>query len=169
MKRLVVACLLLLPAGCGEREPTFEGRPRSYWLAELKSNASTARMRAAHIVGQHAAEAKQAVPDLISLLDDPQPLVRWMAAEALGKFGADGRDAASALRKLAAEDPEATVRDVAGRALRQMGLDEQSRMEEDSPPWAAGNRAAIGLTGFRPGRPAADTSRAAPASLRGTG
>src|SRR5262249_17779263 len=80
------------------------------WLAELKSDASTARMRAANIVGKHAAEAKQAIPDLIKLLDDQAPLVRWMAAEALGKFGADARDAAPALRKLAAQDPEATVR-----------------------------------------------------------
>jgi hypothetical protein len=164
MKRLVASCLLLLSAGCGESEPNFQGQPRSYWLAELKSSASTARMRAAHILGQHAAEAKQAIPDLIKLLDDPAPLVRWMAAEALGKFGADARDAAPALKKLAAQDPEATVRDVAGRALQQMGLDEQSRTEGDRPL-----RFTFGPTGFRPGRPTAGTSRAAPASLRGTG
>jgi hypothetical protein len=91
-------------------------------------------MRAAHVVGQHAAQAKQAVPDLIRLLGDPRPSVRWIAAEALGKFGADGREAAPALRELATADPEATVRDVAGRALRQMGLDEQSQREEDRPP-----------------------------------
>jgi hypothetical protein len=164
MKRLVIACLLLLPAGCGETEPTFEGRPRSHWLAELKNSASTARLRAAHVLGQHAAEAKQAIPELIKLLDDPAPLVRWMAAEALGKFGADARDAAPALRKLATQDPEARVRDVAARALQQMGLDEQSRTEGDRPLPAT-----FGPTGFRPGRPAAGTARAAPSSLRGTG
>ena len=141
MKRLVTACMLLLPAGC-ENEPSFQGRPRSYWLAELKNPASTARMRAARVVGEHAAEAKQAIPDLLTLLDDREPLVRWMAAEALGKFGPDGRVAAPALKKLAAQDPEARVRDVAGRALRQLGLDERSRAREGGPP-----RAAFGLHG----------------------
>jgi HEAT repeat protein len=126
MIRLVTTCLLLLLAGC-DGEPTFEGKPRSYWLAELNNSASTARMRAAHVLGQHAAEARQAIPELIKLLDDDAPLVRWMAAEALGKFGAHAHDAAPALKRLAAEDPEFRVRDVAGRSLQLVESQKQSR------------------------------------------
>jgi HEAT repeat protein len=116
MKRLVIACLALLPAGC-EREPTFQGKPRNYWIQELRSASSTTSMRAAHAVGHFAPEAREAIPDLIELLDAREPLVRWAAAAALGKFGPAARDAVPALRRLAAEDPEAAVRDTADSAL----------------------------------------------------
>src|SRR5262245_47937040 len=119
MKRLLIVSLIVFAAGC-EREPTFQGKPRSYWLQELKSPSSTTSMRAANAVGHFAPEAKEAIPDLIQLLDAREPLVRWAAAEALGKFGTDARDAVPALRKLAAEDPEAAVRETAGSALAQI-------------------------------------------------
>src|SRR4051794_19029065 len=68
MKRLVIACLALLPAGCEREEPTFQGKPRSYWIQGLKSASSTTSMRAAHAVGHFAPEAREAIPDLIELL-----------------------------------------------------------------------------------------------------
>jgi HEAT repeat protein len=119
MKRFVTISIILLAAGC-KKEPTFEGRPKRYWIQELKSGSSTAAMRAAHAVGHFAPEATEAIPHLIKLLDDPGPLVRWAAADALGKFGPHARDAAPPLRKLATADPEAAVRAAAAWAVREI-------------------------------------------------
>ena len=124
MRRLVIFGLVLLPAGC-KKEPTFQDKPKSYWLRELKSGSSTAAVRAANAIGHFAPEAKEAIPDLIRLLDDGKPLVRWAAADALGKFGREARDAVPALMKLAADDPEAAVRSAAGSALAQIGSQEK--------------------------------------------
>lgn len=125
MRGFVTVCLVLLAVGCKKDEPTFEGRPRSYWLKELRSGSSTATLRAAHAIGHFAPDAKEAIPDLIRLLEDGKPLVRWAAADALGKFGRHARDAVPALRKLASDDPEAAVRATAASALGQIGVPEK--------------------------------------------
>src|SRR5262245_5688156 len=98
MKPLLVACLLMA-AGCKE-EATFQGRPTRYWLEQLKSPNATARARAANALTHLGPEAKRAIPDLIKLLDDREPLVRWAAATTLGEFGPASRGAAPALKKL---------------------------------------------------------------------
>ena len=118
MKRLLVACLLMA-AACKE-EATFQGMPTRYWLEQLKSDSATARARAANALTHLGPEAKRAIPDLIKLLDDREPLVRWSAATTLGEFGPASRGAAPALERLAAKDPEAVVRDAAGWALKQL-------------------------------------------------
>ena len=120
MRWLLIAGLTLVPVGC-EPEPRFQGMPTSYWIGELKSRDYMARMRAAHALMHLGPGAKKAIPDLIKLLDDGEPLVRWAAATTLGEFAPDSRDAVPALKKLAAEDPAEAVRDAAQHALKRLG------------------------------------------------
>jgi HEAT repeat protein len=52
-------------------------------------------------------EAKTALPELISMLDDTSPEVRMIASFAIGKIGADGAAAIPALQKLTTNSPAA--------------------------------------------------------------
>jgi HEAT repeat protein len=115
MKRLLIVGLLFVLAGC-QQEATFQGRPTSYWIGELKSPWYMARVRAANALSQLGPEAHRAIPDLIELLDDGEPLVRWAAASTLAQFGPASRDALPALQKLA-KDPDPHVRDAADWAI----------------------------------------------------
>jgi HEAT repeat protein len=91
-------------------------------MEDLSNPSSTARMRAAHAVGQIVPEGRKAIPILIRLLDDKAHLVRWAAASSLERFGTDSRDALPALEKLAKNDPEPSVRDAAGSAVRSIRM-----------------------------------------------
>jgi HEAT repeat protein len=119
MKRLLFACLVLLPAGCAA-EAEFQGHTTSYWIGQLKSPNYMDRMRAAHALSHLGPDAKRATPDLIALLDDPQPLVRWAAADTLGGFGPDARDALPTLRELAAKESYPPTRAAAEEAVRRI-------------------------------------------------
>jgi HEAT repeat protein len=119
MKRLLIGCLIFVLAGC-QKEATFEGRPTSYWIQELKSPWSVGRVRAANALGNLGPEAHRAIPDLLPLLDDGDPLVRWAASSTLGQFGPSAHKALPVLKKLAAEDPDPRVRDAASAAVTQI-------------------------------------------------
>jgi HEAT repeat protein len=119
MKYTLVLGLLLSVAGC-QQQPTFEGRPLGHWVEQLKSRDYMTRMRAAHALMYLGPGAKKAIPDLITLLDDPEHLVRWSAATTLGGFGPDSRDAVPLLERLAEKDPNHAVREAAGQALKQI-------------------------------------------------
>jgi HEAT repeat protein len=119
MRRLLLACLLLLPAGCAA-EAEFQGHTTSYWIGQLKSPNYMDRVRAANALSHLGRDARRATPDLIVLLDDPQPLVRWAAADTLGGFGADARDALPALKELAAKEPYPPTRSAAEEAVRRI-------------------------------------------------
>jgi HEAT repeat protein len=119
MKRLLIVCLLLVLAGC-EREATFQGRPTSHWIEDLKNPSYMARVRAANALGNIGPEARKAIPDIIPLLDDREFLVRWAAAGALGQLGPPAKDALPTLKKLAAEDPDPGVRDAADNAVKEI-------------------------------------------------
>ena len=117
MKKLLLVCLILFPVGC-KQEARFQGFPTSYWIKELKNPSYVARMRAANALSNLGPEAKQAIPDLIELLGDSEPLVRWAAADTLGHFGSDARDALPTLKKLAAEDKDPRARASAEWAVK---------------------------------------------------
>ena len=67
------------------------------------------RRAAAEVLGGLGPAAKDAVPDLVKLLDDPDEGVRWAAASALGGIGPAAKDAAPDLVKLL-KDPDEGVR-----------------------------------------------------------
>jgi HEAT repeat protein len=60
--------------------------------------------------------AKQAVPDLIRLIEDPDPGVRRLSIDALASIGSDSKIGVPAIAK-ALQDPDPHVRDAARSAL----------------------------------------------------
>ena len=57
-------------------------------------------------------KVEEAVPQLIELLKDQNPEIRWVAVVALGKIGRGSADAAAALRG-SLQDSDAEVREAA--------------------------------------------------------
>jgi HEAT repeat protein len=85
-------------------------------VAELSSDDSGRRWRAARTLGRIGPGAMAAVPNLVEALDDPNEGVRFRAARALGQIGPEARSAAAALQQ-ATGDPDAGVRREARKAL----------------------------------------------------
>jgi HEAT repeat protein len=75
-------------------------------------------------IGQMGADAKWAVPTLVTLLSHPQPKIRALAAQALGGIGAPSPDVLSTLRQRL-RDPEAIVRKAAQNALSKIETADQ--------------------------------------------
>jgi HEAT repeat protein len=88
-------------------------------VAELSSEDSGRRWRAARTLGRIGPGAAAAVPDLVAALDDPNEGVRFRAARALGQIGPEARSAAAALQE-ATGDPDAGVRREAEKALERL-------------------------------------------------
>jgi predicted Zn finger-like uncharacterized protein len=92
-------------------------------LAEVlkaKEGQAELRRQAARTLGQiGAAASAQGVPALTEVLKDPDAVIREAAAEALGKFGSQGRAAVPPLLA-ALEDSETAVRRAALAALAQL-------------------------------------------------
>jgi HEAT repeat protein len=89
-------------------------------IKQLRSGDNDARRAAARALGEGGAEAKTAVPALITALKDRDTFVRRFSAQALGAIGPDAQ---SAVRPLAAalNDPKNEVRGAAVIALGKLG------------------------------------------------
>jgi HEAT repeat protein len=98
------------------KEPTFQDRPLSAWIADLKGMAPYTRNQAAYAIGSMGPAAKAAVPALIEALSDPEPTVRFPACIALKEIGPDAAEAVPALRA-ALEDRNDDVAAMARKAL----------------------------------------------------
>jgi HEAT repeat protein len=94
-----------------------EGIPGLTAALQLKEPALL--QAAAQYLGNHGAQAKSAVPELIHLLDHADGNVRRTAAAALGAIGPDARTAMFALNDLL-DDADATVRGAAQEALKRI-------------------------------------------------
>jgi HEAT repeat protein len=109
-------------------------------------------------------EAKTALPELISMLDEPAPEVRAMAAFAIGMIGPDGAPAVPALQRLITNSPAAyqsrwvsrdVERTLAAFALGAMGPSARSalpqiellRKDSDAGVRAAAEAAFIKISG----------------------
>lgn len=84
-------------------------------LDEMSNPSPFMRYEAARAAAQLATE--EAVPDIITLLDDPDGEVQWMAVTALGAIG--GPQATEALQR-SLSHPEGLVREAATDALEQI-------------------------------------------------
>ena len=71
----------------------------------------------ANALGRIGAAAEEAIPALIGALGDKEAGVRRLAARALGRIGPGAGEAIPELKRLAAEDPDETVRRYARDAL----------------------------------------------------
>jgi HEAT repeat protein len=78
------------------------------------------RRNAAAALGRIGPAAKDAVPELVKLLNDPDTGVRWAAVIALGSVEPGAKDAAPELVRLL-KDPDGYVRRAAASALQGIG------------------------------------------------
>ncbi|HLW68619.1 MAG TPA: HEAT repeat domain-containing protein [Gemmataceae bacterium] len=114
VRRINLLCLLLavlLCAGCRREKSTDE------LIADLKSPQAKDRIGAVRLLEQRRTEPSKVVPVLIEALKDTEDDVRWGAANGLGYYGEQARDAIPALQQMQQHDPDARVRLAAKRAL----------------------------------------------------
>lgn len=102
--------------GSKTKEPEFEGRSLSSWVADLKALAPQSRNAAAYAISGMGPAAKAAVPALIAALDDPEPVVRFPVCIALREIGPEAKEAVPALTK-ALDDLNDDVASMARKAL----------------------------------------------------
>lgn len=81
-------------------EPSFNGRPLSAWVADLKAPAPYTRNAAAYAIGGMGSAATAAVPALIVALKDEQPTVRYPVCIALREIGPTAKEAVPALTQV---------------------------------------------------------------------
>src|SRR5262245_60893501 len=86
-------------------EELFKDHSLSYWRQKLRDpQFKERRSAAASFATMDPPTAKEGLAELIEALHDDDAQVRYFAAEALGRIGADARSALPALLKLV--DPE---------------------------------------------------------------
>jgi HEAT repeat protein len=115
----LVLCLLSSMAEAQSkraREPEFQGRSLSSWVADLTAQAPQTRNAAAYAIGGLGPAAKPAVPALIAALEDPEPVVRFPVCIALREIGPEAAEAVPALTK-ALDDRNDDVAAMARKAL----------------------------------------------------
>lgn len=129
MKRVLIlgllAPLVLAPRARAQALPqltndtTWEGRPLSAWIEDLKAQAPYTRHRAAYTISSLGPPAKAAVPALIEALKDPARTVRYAVAYALSEIGPAAADAIPALTD-AEDDVDDDVAFMAKKAIKKI-------------------------------------------------
>jgi hypothetical protein len=150
---LVVTPVRLSAFGWSRGEACYRGLPASYWVAELGSvcwdGASAVERVEPQGQGARAVVAGQAigylvtvvtehikgdaVPGLVAMLNDPEPVARNVAAGALTRIGPDAAAAVPALIDLLRTDADTKARARAAGALGKIGL-----RADDAVPALAG-------------------------------
>ena len=106
----------LAAQGSAAKEPSFQDRPLSAWVDDLKGLAPYTRNQAAYAIGGMGPAARSAVPALIEALKDPEATVRFPVCIALGEIGPDAIAAVPALRE-ALDDRNDDVGAMARKAI----------------------------------------------------
>ena len=114
--------ILALAAGRVEaqkaKEPVFQGRPLSAWIADLKAAAPATRNAAAYAIGGIGPAAGAAVPALVEALkEDNSATVRYPVCVALREIGPAAKDAVPALTE-ALDDRNDEIAAMARKAIR---------------------------------------------------
>src|ERR1041385_3692461 len=109
--------LLTLTTGCGAKGPRVNVATNTH---DLKSTDTDKKVNACTELAKAGPQAAGAVPDLIPLLKDKDPLVRSLSAYALGQIGPAAKSALPALRE-AMSDPDPQVPRSVLNALRSIG------------------------------------------------
>ena len=147
--KAVVSILLLLVffVGCGPKgPPRYQGKSLRYWAALAASKEPAKRQEAADAMGKIGPTSlrflvkllsdedrhvrnravlsmigmgEKAAPELILLLQNPDPQTRTAAAKAIKVVGLDAKSAIPAL-KVAVEDADPAVRREAHQALQRL-------------------------------------------------
>jgi HEAT repeat protein len=106
----LVLCLLAV-GGCGRKKSTTE------LIEDLKSTNEHDRIAAVRTLPERKGDAAEVVPALIEALKNKDGNVRRSAANGLGMFGEQAKDAIPALEAVYRNDSDAMVRGSAGTAL----------------------------------------------------
>ncbi len=118
MKKVLVVCLAVLLAGCGQKST-------GDWVTQLKDKDVALRQQAVKALGK-SGEAGVAVPALAEALKDENAFVRRDAAGALGGFGPEAKPAVPSLTA-ALKDKEHSVRQAAAQALKKIDPEAATR------------------------------------------
>jgi HEAT repeat protein len=126
---LLAACTVAPVPSARSQDSAFLGRPATAWARELSDSRPAVRRSAAFALGRMGPYALIKAADLTKTLQDRDPSVRTMAAEALGDIvlGLHGsglsvwESAGPALGKALAEDDDPHVRGAAAYALGAFG------------------------------------------------
>jgi vesicle coat complex subunit len=126
MLRSVLLAVVVILAGC-EVEQSYDGRAASAWRGDLKSRDKMVRWRALIVLTQmhnkEPALLRRALPDVLELLRDDEPLVRKQALMAVTKLGPEAKSALpDVLKMLRDSDPD--TREWAEKAA--LAIDEQA-------------------------------------------
>jgi hypothetical protein len=80
-------------------EPTYQDKPLTYWIGELKALAPYSRNAAAYAISGMGAQARKAVPALVEALKNPDEIntVRFPILVALREIGPEAKDAVPAI------------------------------------------------------------------------
>jgi HEAT repeat protein len=117
---LALATLAGTPAmaqGKKAAEPSFDGRPLSSWITDLKAAAPQTRNAAAYAISGMGAAATSAVPALIAALKDDAASVRFPVCVALREIGPSAKEAVPALTDLL-DDRNEDVAAMARKAIK---------------------------------------------------
>ncbi len=122
MRRIgAILSVLALASGCGPAAPTLAGgKPVSHWLQALHAADANERREAAEKLGNVGPADPAACPALAEALRDPDARVRGAAILGLVRCGPSAKAAVPALQDLRDHDPDAGVRNYAGRALEKI-------------------------------------------------
>lgn len=114
-------------AAAQNKEPVYDSKTISEWVALLKDKEDKVRLKAAFSLRQLGPEAKAAVPTLIGILKDKNVDVRREAAFALQRIGSAVKPAIPALID-ALQDSDAYVRFWSITALAEFGTDARAAL-----------------------------------------
>jgi HEAT repeat protein len=119
---LALLAVLSLPlsgliTGCGQKAPQVNVSANTQ---DLKSSDTDKKVNALTELAKAGPQAAGAVPDLIPLLKDKDPLVRSLAAYALGQIGPAAKAALPALQEAMSDSDPQVPRSVLN-ALRAIG------------------------------------------------
>jgi uncharacterized protein (TIGR03067 family) len=134
LRLLTVAGPVLFAGRLGADEPvkapqkTYLGKTAKQWAARLTDKEWGERWWAAEALAEIGPPAKDAVPDLIKALKDPEHFVRGAAARALGSIGPAAADAVPALA-LMLDEVSLLTRPYALKALKEIGLSSKGAAE----------------------------------------
>src|SRR5262245_32873139 len=107
----LLMCLLTC-IGCSKRQKSTDEL-----IADLESPEAKDRVIAIRLLETRKGDPAKVVPAMIKALKDKEDDVRWGAANGLGYYGAEAKEAIPALKELQDHDPDARVRDAARVAL----------------------------------------------------
>jgi HEAT repeat protein len=119
---LVTVCGALVLVGCGKTHtPTSGGRTASYWAEVLQKEEVELRRKAAAKLGPLILIDKAALPALLSAIKDSDAEVRSATARSLGIYtGSRAGEVLPALREMAKQDADTTVREAATKAIERL-------------------------------------------------